>query len=108
MPNLREGVITTQQVRQYSAKKGEIIDGIIDDSPKGKIVRGNAGGLRVQVPFDAVEPMDKKFTDGTQNGMNAALKTSASKPSIFTPKNIFIGAMGILVVFGILKWQKVI
>ena len=42
-----------------------------------------------------------------QTGSNNTKNTTPSK-SFFTPKNIIIGLVGIGVVLGILKWQKII
>ena len=101
--------------------KGQVVEG---DVITRFIFNKNTQGIEYKVPTtiggqgrpsDGMDkffiPLDNLETSNSNSSNNVGTSNntkSTEVKSFFTPKNIIIGLVGIGVVLGILKWQKII
>jgi hypothetical protein len=100
--------------------KGQIVEG---DVITRFVFNKNTQGIEYKIPTTIggqgrpSDGMDKFFiplynletsTSSSPQTVSNNTKSTTPSKSFFTPKNIIIGLVGIGVVLGILKWQKII
>jgi hypothetical protein len=118
MPNVPSGVIVTQQMRYVEAKKGDKIfgvlsngvakkgdKGVLSNGPEGQFIRGVFGGLKVQVPIDAVEPIKSTAPSVPDQATNKML---AAPSSAYNLKEAATWALGFSALLVFLKWADII
>jgi len=119
--NLGEQVNDIGVRQAVKVTKGQVVEG---DIITRFIFNKNTQGIEYKVPTTIAgqgrpsDGMDKFFipldnletsTGNTANNIDTSNNNKSTEAkSFFTPKNIVIGLVGIGLVLGILKWQKII
>jgi hypothetical protein len=94
------------------------IGSVINGKPNGSIVttdsngevpkEGLVGVSYFDIPVDYLETISETKTKLILGNDSVNLNTPKNDKTFFTTKNIVIGVVGIVAIFGILKWKKII
>ncbi len=95
-------------------KTGSIIDG----KPNGSNIRTDiegglpkddfVGSINIDIPADYLELTSETKKNLILDSSSTGQETPKNDKTFFTTKNIVIGVVGIVAIFGILKWKKII
>ena len=99
---------------ELSWKIGSVIDG----KPNGSNVTTTSGGnipidgiigvTTIDIPVDFLEKSSETKNNIILGSSSTNQEAPKDKKTFFTTKNIVIGVVGIVAIFGILKWKKII
>ena len=98
-------------------KIGSVIDGKSNGSNVTTSLGGNipidgitgiVGFTNIDIPVDFLEKSSETKTNIILGSSSTNQEAPKDKKTFFTTKNIVIGVVGIVAIFGILKWKKII
>ena len=94
------------------------IGSVIDGKPNGSNVTTNIDGTipkegivgmpTIDIPVDSLETSSETKNNIILGSSSTNQEAPKDKKTFFTTKNIVIGVVGIVAIFGILKWKKII
>ena len=94
------------------------IGSVINGKPNGSIVATDGNGEvpkegiigipYFDIPIDYLETISETKTNLILGDESVNLNTPKNEKTFFTTKNIVIGVVGIVAIFGIMKWKKII
>ena len=99
---------------ELSWKIGSVIDGKPNGSNVTTTIGGNIpidgiiGVTTIDIPVDFLEKSSETKNNIILGSSSTNQEAPKDKKTFFTTKNIVIGAVGIVAIFGILKWKKII
>lgn len=94
-------------------KIGSVINGELNGSnvktnQDGQIYTYDFGSMPLDIPVDYLETISETKTNIIDGNYPTSVNTPKNDKTFFTTKNIVIGVVGIVAIFGILKWKKII
>ena len=95
-------------------KTGSIIDGKPNGSNVTTTISGTIpkdgiiGIVNIDIPVDFLETSSETKKNLILDISSTGQETPKNDKTFFTTKNIVIGVVGIVAIFGILKWKKII
>ena len=99
---------------ELSWKIGSVIDGKPNGSNVTTTIGGNIpidgiiGVTTIDIPVDFLEKSSETKNNIILGSSSTNQEAPKDKKTFFTTKNIVIGVVGIVAIFGILKWKKII